>query len=347
MRSFAFAIPGDLTAISGGYAYDRAVIAHIGAHGWRAHALALADGFPDPADRELAATTVLFAAIPTDSVVLVDGLALGAMPEIAALEAARLRLVALVHHPLALENGISPERASLLRATETEALRHVRHVVTTSPETARVLARDFGVAADRITAAVPGTEPGPQAKGGNTPPHLVAVGALIPRKGHDLLIEALGRIRHRDWRVTLAGSQTADSDWAARLSARVAALGFEDRIHLAGPRGDVRALMAEADVFVLPSRYEGYGMAFAEALSQGLPVVACRAGAVPDVVPDTAGLLVPVDDVVALADALEQLVVDPALRQRLAEGAQAAGRLLPGWAETAGIIARVLDRVAA
>ncbi|MYZ49691.1 glycosyltransferase, partial [Rhizobiales bacterium L72] len=202
-------------------------------------------------------------------------------------------------------------------------------MLATSHATAATLTRDFGVPAEKIAIAVPGTDPGPPARGGHRPPRLVAVGSLVPRKGHDVLIAALDRIRALPWSCRIAGSPHLAPEWAGGLAAEVRRLGLSGRIALLGACADARGLMAQSDIFVLPSRYEGYGMVFAEALAQGLPVVACRAGAVPDVVPETAGMLVPPDDPAALAAALGRLLGDDALRSRYAAGARAGSRSRP------------------
>lgn len=344
MRSLVFAIPGDLATPSGGYAYDRRLIAELRDLGWSVEHLPLAGDFPRPSAGSLAAADAALAALAEGTLVLIDGLAFGAMPEVAAAHAARLRLVALVHHPLALETGLDAATAEALYDSEARALRYARHIVVTSPETARILTTEFGVAAYRLTVAVPGTEPRPRAPGGNEPPHLVSVGSLIPRKGHDVLIDALGGLLDLPWRLTIAGSPDADPAWAAALRARAVEAGLGARITFAGAVPDTASLMASADIFVLPSRYEGYGMVFAEALAQGLPIVAARAGAVPDVVPESAGILVPVDDAEALSTALRRLIADKALRRRMAEGAYRAGLKLPGWRETGEIVAGALER---
>jgi glycosyltransferase involved in cell wall biosynthesis len=96
-------------------------------------------------------------------------------------------------------------------------------------------------------------------------------------------------------------------------------------------------------VFVLASRYEGYGMAFAQAIAYGVPVIGTTAGAIPETVPAGAGLLVPPDDVPALAVALRRLISDRDARARLADNARAAANLLPTWAASAAVFARAIE----
>lgn len=350
-RSAFFAIPGDLDSPTGGYAYARRLIAESDALGAPLHVLRLPGGFPEADEGARAGTDRIFAALPDGAVVLADGLAFGALDDLARREGERLRLVALVHHPLALESGLDAERAARLRASEIAALARARAVVATSRTTAALLAAEFGVAEKRMVVAPPGTDPGPPAAVGadvgHVPPRIVSVGSLIPRKGHDLLIEALARLSDRSWSCVIAGSLDLAPDWADSLAARVRELGLDGRIAFLGARSDVRRIMAESDLFVLPTRLEGYGMAFAEALSQGLPVVGTTAGAVPEVVPEQAGILVPADDPDALTAALAAMLDDPALLRRYAAGARAAGALLPSWRQTAEIVLRVLQEAAA
>ncbi|SON57613.1 D-inositol 3-phosphate glycosyltransferase [Hartmannibacter diazotrophicus] len=342
MSEVVFAIPGDIDTLSGGYGYDRKLIEGLRAIGWTVTHLALPDGFPLPDASTRRAAAEHLNALPDGTSILIDGLAFSAMPEEMAELGQRTRLTALIHHPLGLETGLDEETSTRLLADERAALRHARHVIVTSPETARTLAADFAVEPNRITVAVPGTEPGPRATGGNHPPHIVTVASLIPRKGHDMLVAALATLSDLNWRSSFVGSSTLDPAWAEKIRAMVAASGLEGRIAILDQRQDVRALMADADIFCLPSRYEGYGMAFAEAMSQGLPIVGCRAGAVPDVVTPDAGILVEPEDIPALAAALRTMLTDEPLRRRYAEGAFASGRQLPGWNTTAGIVAGVL-----
>ncbi len=346
--SVTFAYPGDLGLNTGGYAYDRRVIAGLSENGWSVERLPLGEGFPFPtAEVKLEAERRL-SELSDGALVVIDGLAFGVLDEWAGREAERLRIVALVHHPLALETGLDSRQQSFFHQCESRALSFASHVIVTSPMTARALVADYGVPALRITVALPGTDPAPAALGTGTgtgtgdPPHILSIGTLIPRKGHDVLIDALKEVEHLPWRATIVGSQTLNPATATLLRQQVEALGLTSRISLAGECDDPRPLLAGADIFALASRFEGYGMVFAEALSQGLPIIACRTGAIPEVVPEEAGLLVPVDDVGAFAGALHSLLTDTTLRRAKAEAARRAGAQLPGWATTVDIISAAL-----
>lgn len=344
-RELFFAIPGDLATPTGGYGYDRRLIGELSALGWTVHVAALAGSYPFPARSDRQAARAILAAMPDGALAVVDGLAFGAMDELAAREAERLRLVALVHHPLADETGRSASEITAFERSEREALSHARAVICTSTTTARRLRSGYGVPPGRLRVAPPGTERKTRAPLQGNPPMLLSLGALVPRKGHDVLIEALARIRDLDWRARFAGPADRDAKWAARLDMAVQGHGLTDRITFAGTVEDADRELAGADIFVLPSRHEGYGMAFAEAMAHGLPVVACRTGAVADLVPDAAGALLPPDDVDALADGLRRLLVDGGARQAASDAAWAAGQALPGWRDTARAVGETLDGV--
>jgi glycosyltransferase involved in cell wall biosynthesis len=333
MPTLALVLPGDPATPTGGYEYDRRIVAGLRDLGWAVTVHALDASFPAPTPAARAAARDAFARLPDGATVLVDGLALGVLPEVAAAEARRLRLVALVHHPLADETGLEPGRAEALRRSEAQALAAVRFVVTTSGTTARGLAC-YGVPPERIAVIEPGIDPAPLAAGSDGPGvALLCVAAVVPRKGHAVLIDALSGLADRDWRLTCVGSLGRSPQTVAALEHRIAALGLTDRVTIRGAvdRATLDACYAHADVFVLPTFHEGYGMALAEALARGVPVVSTRAGAVPETVPPDAGLLVPPGDPAALRDALARVLDDAALRARLAEGARRARARLPGW----------------
>jgi glycosyltransferase involved in cell wall biosynthesis len=228
-------------------------------------------------------------------------------------------------------------------------LRHVRQVIVTSPNTVRALA-DYGVSPERCTVVPPGTDPAPLAQGsGSEELALLCAASLTPRKGHAVLFCALAQLKHLPWRLRCAGSDALDSATAAMLRTLIGELGLTHRIELLGEldADGLAVCYQQADVFVLPSWYEGYGMVLAEALARGLPIISTTAGAIPDTVPADAGRLVPPGDTAALADALARVLTEPELRQRLAAGARAARRTLPDWPNVCAQFAATLAAVPA
>ena len=349
VRHLAFAVPGDLATPTGGYAYDRRMIAELQRLGWRVDVIDLGNGFPHPDASVKAAARARLTGAPKGCPVVVDGLAFGVLPELAHALRERTPLVALVHHPLALESGLSPAEAGALSDSERAALAAARGVVVTSPSTAKLLLDDYAVPADRITVAPPGTDRAAPAAGSSDGiVRLLAVGAVVPRKGFDVLIAALARLAALPWRLAIAGDHTRDPAAAARLDADIARHGLAGRVEMLGalPADRIAALYAGSDLFVLASRHEGYGMAFAEAMAHGLPVIGTTAGAIPDTVPPAAGVLVAPDDIAALADALRMLIENPERRRRLASAAHAAAQALPTWSDSARRFAGAIETLA-
>lgn len=349
MKQIAFAVPGDLDAPTGGYAYDRRIIAELRKCGTAVEVIALGDGFPWPSDATRAAAAKTLECVPANTPILIDGLAFGALPELAGAFCATRPVIALVHHPLALETGLAADEARQLQASERAALAGARCVVATSDATARLLAADYAVPRERITVARPGSDRVAKTRvSTDGPVKLLAVGSLVPRKGHDVLIAALAELTDLNWRLTIAGARDRDPKTARRIDVQIAALGLKERVFLAGavaPDG-LPELYVNADIFVLASRFEGYGMAFAEAASHGLPIIGTTAGAIPDTVPAEAGLLVPPDDVAALAITLRRLIAEHDTRERLAAAARASADRLPTWDAAARAITAAIEAAA-
>lgn len=348
MSEIVFAIPGDLDLPTGGYGYDRRLLAEWRGSGVAARHLPLPGAFPNPGEADFAEAGRLLLSQPFESALLIDGLAYGAFPESFAAGLAG-RVVALVHHPLALETGLTAEQARRFVALETGALRHAAGVVATSPATKRLLVADFAVPEARVTVAVPGVDPAPRAPGGapGEPLALLAVGSLVPRKGYDVLVDALATLRDRDWRLAIVGSPDRAPETARALRAQIAAAGLDGRITLAGEVDDaaLARAYARADLFVMPSLFEGYGMVLTEALARGLPVLCTTGGAAAETAPDEAALKVAPGDAAALAKALASLIDEPGRRSAMAEAAWAAAGTLPRWSQTAAIVAQACRKV--
>ena len=363
--SLHLVVPGPLEQRTGGYLYDARMAEGLRRRGWRVTVHSLRGRFPDADETARTGMTAALAGVPDGATVLVDGLALGGLPEPVAAERRRLRILALVHHPLSEETGLPPEVRDRLAGSERRALAATDGVIVTSRFTARGLRR-FGVDAGRVRVVEPGTDPAPRESAGpvaGAPPRLLSVGAVVPRKGHDVLVRALARIAHLPWECDCAGSLERDPGHAARVLADVDLRGLADRVRFAGECDEaaLAGLYAESAVFVLASHYEGYGMVLAEALAHGLPIVSTTGGAIPETVPAGAAVLVPPGDDAALAAALAPLLADPGgdragqsgagrsgaeRRAALAAAARRHAEALPGWDDAAATFADALTALA-
>jgi glycosyltransferase involved in cell wall biosynthesis len=348
MREVIFAIPGDLDTPTGGYRYDKRVIEELPALGWRVKHLQLSPEFPSPSENALAETAKIFSGIAPDALVMIDGLALGAIP-LSILNSLKARLVALCHHPLAFETGLTSDRIDYLHRTEREALSRSIATIATSRSTAQLLAREFNVAPDDLTVAEPGTEPSSRAKGGVSPLRILSVGAVTRRKGHDTLAKALSKIRDLEWEWRIAGSTDRDPIAIQALDREISEGKIKERTALLGPLDDagLEKEYSSASLFVLPSHFEGYGMAFTEALARGLPVVAGSGGALVETVPKDAGVFVTPGNFGELALTLRRLLTTPSEISKRAEAAWEYAKKLPRWRDTARMIADALERASA
>ncbi|MET0415065.1 MAG: glycosyltransferase family 4 protein [Actinoplanes sp.] len=332
-------LPGgidDPAAPSGGNLYDRIVLDALAADR-DVHEIAVPGAWPTPAAAARGALTRAISEIPDNSVVLLDGLVACGVPEILEPHAGRLRLAILVHLPLSDETGLAPADAADLRGRERRALHCASVVVATSEAAARRLTEMHDLSGVEI--AEPGVAPAPPARPDPTGRRLLNVASVTPRKGQDLLVAALEQhLAGLDWRCTVVGALIRPVPHA------------DPRIHFTGPRtGEaLNESYADADLFVLPSRAETYGMVVTEALARGLPVIAAEVGGVPEALgaaPDGTlpGALIPPDDPAALAEALRAWLTDAGLRDRWRAAALARRETLPRWTKTARQLAGYLD----
>jgi glycosyltransferase involved in cell wall biosynthesis len=348
-RSLVFMVPGSLTTRTGGYEYDRRTIAGLRARGWLVAVRELDASFPYPTPAALDDAARALAAVDDGTSVLIDGLALGAMPDQIEREASRLRIVALVHLPLAEEIGITEDVAVRRAAAERRALSSASFVIVTGKLVTRVIAT-YGVPSDLIAVVEPGTDRSPLARGSRDGcPQLLCVATVNQGKGYDILINALAAVPHRNWRLTCAGSVDRYPSTVQRLRSMLSDCGLEERVSFAGELDATRlaACYDTADVFVLATLHETYGMAVTEALSRGLPIVGTATGAIPDLVGEDAGLIVPPGDTAALATALSRMIGEPHLRARLAAGARRVRDRLPTWDDASDRMVAVLERALA
>lgn len=345
-----FVVPGPLDQITGGYLFDRRVVEGVRASGRDVHVIELPGRFPDAdaAAREAAARSL--AELPDGRIVVIDGLALPAFEGCMNEHTQRLRLVGFIHHPLSLETGLTSATAVRYAELEARLWQRMHAFICPSRSTGRALA-EAGVPTSNMAVVAPGTDKPacvPQRIAGETV-RLLSVGTICARKGCDLLIEALAPLRSLAWRLDCIGSVERSPEFAKTLRHSIARRALDARVTLQGelPPERLGAAYAAADVFVLPSFHEGYGMAYAEALAHGLPVIATTAGAITETVPASAASFVTPGNVEELRAALHRILTDADLRARLAEHAARAGAALPTWSHAVAHWLAALDRLTA
>jgi glycosyltransferase involved in cell wall biosynthesis len=355
LRTVHFVLPGgvdDPSAPSGGNAYDRRICLDLPGFGWQVRPHPVAGAWPRPEAAARAELATVLRELPDGAVVLLDGLVACGVPEVIVPEAERLRLAVLVHLPLGDETGLAPETAAELDAREREVLRAVPAVIATSDWAVRRLVAHHGLAPDRVHAAAPGADIAPLAPGTDGVSRLLCVAAVTPRKGQHRLVEALAAVTDLPWSCVCVGGLTQDREYVARLRTLIDSHGLTHRIHLAGPQSGAAldASYAAADLMVLTSYAETYGMAVTEALARGIPVLATDVGGLPEAVgraPDggVPGILVPPEDPAALAAELRGWFGEPDVRRRLKAAARGRRAALDGWATTARSLAGILSRL--
>jgi len=334
---------------SGGNAYDRRVCRRLAEIGWSVHLHAVPGSWPHPDAASYTALAGVIQAIPDGAVVLLDGLVASTAPQVLVPQASRLRLVTLVHMPL----GHDPADDEA-RTREGAVLSSAVSVVTTSRWARRALLDLYGLPGHRVHVAEPGVEPADLAQGSPGARALLCVAAVIPGKGHDVLVDALARLTDLSWRCLCAGRLDRDPAFVEGLRRSVVDRGLAERVSFAGPltgAGLARAYGA-ADLLVLASWSETYGMVVAEALAHGLPVVATEVGGVPEALGHGAdgvppGLLVPPGDAAALGAALRAWLTEADLRRRLRRAAGERRASLSGWSTTASVLSGLLAEAAA
>lgn len=299
---------------SGGNRYDLEVERALAECGWQLQMCLMAGDWPRPTEDHQSALAEVLGAMPDGATVMIDGLIGCAAPQILESEGRRLRVVVLVHMPLADEIGLDPAVGRALEASEARALRCATTVIATSLHTASQLLGRYGLEREKVHVAAPGVHLPQQAvdAGGerlvldvetvtdlddkalvtaqaklarSTGGRWLSVGAVTPVKGHDRLVSALAPLADDPrWELRIVGPTHRDPGHVATLLSLIDEAGLADRITLTGPLHgtDLETAYRWANLLLHPSRREAFGMAITESLSYGTPVFTHYTGGMPD-----------------------------------------------------------------
>jgi glycosyltransferase involved in cell wall biosynthesis len=330
-----FAVPysiDDVERVSGGNVYDQRIRDGLRADGWDVRMILVADG-------GRAFTAAALAQLPDGALVLIDGLLANHHEDALVTEGTRLRMVVLGHMV-----------AADLTRSERSGYRVARRVIATSNWTRAELVAQDAADRNRIVVAHPGTDPAPTTSASESGGRLLCVGTVAQHKGQDLLVSALADCAEVEcWTCAIVGSLRAAPDFVAALRAAVVSAGLTDRVEFTGVLAgrDLEEAYGHADLVVMPSRSESYGMAIAEALARGIPVLASGVGGIPEAIAQSAAaMIVPPEDPWALAVVLRQWWASPTRREELKSAAVGARDAVRVWSTTTAVVASALTDAA-
>jgi glycosyltransferase involved in cell wall biosynthesis len=319
---------------AGGHRYGAQLVAALRDAGHDAALVPLPGRFPLPDDAARAGAVQAWAGLPAGVVPVIDALGLAAFDGVALARPA----IGLFHHATPLRNDVDETARATLAEARGRALAGLAGIVASSASTLFRLTTEDGLPAARVRVVSPGLPAWPRAPGSGGPGcHIISIGGLVPRKGHDRLLRALARLFDLDWRLTIIGTPHRRPAHAAALVELARTLDVAARVTFAGDLDEAgrEAVWQTADLFALATAWEASGMAAAEALRRGVPVAVTAGGEAAAAVTPACGIVTDVDDVDGLSKAMRRLVFSAALRRDFADGAWAAGQALPGWPEQA------------
>lgn len=330
---------------TGGWIYNRHLISWLDRHFGGVCEMTVPVCFPTPDAAVMREIAAMFDEIEPGAVMVMDHI-YGCML-LPVLEGRPFRLVLVYHHSVVEERGagvlpISPQGGRSKGARDTDqssieqsALRRADAVVVTSDESHAYIASRYGIAAEKIITAKPGNDPVPQSPAHDAGPwHLLSVGAVIPRKRYEFLVEALSKLERSDWSLTIAGNTERYPDYVIDLQNLVDARALSDHVTLLGelPAPALAALWGRTHLYVASSFYEGYGMAISEAICRGVPVISTPSGAVASWAGEAA-VLVDADDPAEMTARITAIMADPVAYTQARERTVGFAEALPSWEE--------------
>jgi glycosyltransferase involved in cell wall biosynthesis len=335
-----FFVPGSFPATTGAIVFDTRLAEALRGIGHEVTIVPVAGAHPLPDAAARASAAELWRAYQSRTpagIAVIDGFCLYAFdglepgPQAAG-------VTAMLHHPMSLEPQLPQDERAAFALIEQRMLPRLARIVVPSEAILGRLASALTLPSELVAVVTPGIPEAPRSTGsGGRLCHVLAVGSLIPRKGHDTVLRALAGLTDLDWVLTICGDGGIDPDHAAGLRDLAEASGLTGRVTFAGACAPsvMETLWQGADIFVSGSCFEGYGMTVAEAVRRGLPLAVTHGAAASEVIPPEGSVIVEPGDNIQLSKALRRLIFSASLRQELSEAAWQAGRGFPGWTQQA------------
>jgi glycosyltransferase involved in cell wall biosynthesis len=325
-----FLITGNLHSLTGGYLYNTHMINGLKEKGYTVNVLATDWQWKDIDELEKICRYNL-EKLPHGTCIVVDSLILASLHQIIQEFRKRLIFLGLIHLPSSYDilSGVQGE----LAREELIALDHVRQVIVTGRFTFDLLCH-AGLNPVKIRIVEPGTDLFPRKKRYKAvPSELLCISNYSSLKAQDMMIRALYRLADRDWTLHLYGSMDRDREYTASVRSLIQQLKMEHRIYMHGivERDEISGVFLNADLFLLPSLFESYGMVLTESLAHGIPVVTTLAGNLPCTVPAGMGLLIEPGNEEQLAEAICSLFDDPKKYSNLCAAASQYFRQVRSW----------------
>lgn len=348
-RPVLYITSSDYAVRTGGYVYNSRLVEVLREQGVQLEVHCLEQGFPVVPEPQRASLARRLASLPAHTLLLMDHVYLGRLLEL--FRQMPHPIAAIFHHSDVMEHGTGEdEKGRRLFEAERACLQRVDALLVSSHETARYVQEKYGFPPELIHAAVPGNDASPRTDVGGYSaaqgPRLLSVGAIIPRKHYDYILDVAARMKTTAWTWQVAGDPSRYPGHLLRLQEKAEALGLADRFQFLGDvsDADLEQLWRRTDLYVAASHYEGYGMAIAEALRHGVPVVSTASGAVSTWA--KAGVLqAPANDADNMAEQIDRLFCQPGALHGLSDLAWDFGCTLPSWPESFAGIGHWLEQL--
>lgn len=311
-----FLINDDINTLTGGYIYNKYIVNGLNEKNYDVSVISLLGNFPNPTSSDLNKCSEILNTLPDKAFLVVDSLILGFIPQLLIKIRERTSIIGLMHLPLSID--LKSNKKQRLFLEEEKALELCKRIITTSFYT-KILLTESGIDAEKILVAEPGTENYPKKENYPCNPYnLVCISNYHENKNQIALIKALKNLVEYNWEMNFFGR--SDTFYFRKLKELVYSYNLDKRIFLGGPleRSKISDIYLKSDLFILPTKFETYGMALTEALAHGIPVITTLTGGISYSVPASMAIFVK-PTVKSLVAALKKVFIDHSVYKKLCD----------------------------